>query len=111
MVSWRRHPPGALAQTLSNPKTWPMSKGFMGMSVDEFEEKLRSEGASERLILQEVEQFRLMKAARGGNRSHQVKERKERRKKRPVMEAMDPYVEAEIRRSAGVAADEVLEDL
>ena len=107
MLPGRRSPPGALAQELSNPRRWPMMKGFLNLSPDEFEEALRAEGASERLIQQEVTVLRSLQAEKQG-RSKSVDHR---RRSRKAPEELDPYVEAEIRRTAGIASEEVLDEL
>ena len=110
MQTWRRSPPGALAQQLSSGRMWPMSKSFMNLSEDEFADALKAEGCSDKYIAQEVKIFRELKASRG-RAQETVQERRATRRTRPVTESMDPFVEAEIRRTAGVAADEVLESL
>ena len=108
--AWRRNPPGALAQTLSNGRLWPKMKTFMNLSDDEFADALRAEGCSDKYIEQEVQVFRLLRAQRAQS-TEQATERRERRRNRPVKEAMDPYVEAEIRRLAGAASDDILKDM
>ena len=100
-------PAGALAQSLSNPRSWPMTRSFMHLDESEYEDLLRSEGASEHLIREELKQFRALKE------KFQSKPRtnKQRRQEQPVAEHLDPFVEAEIRRIASVAADDVIKDM
>ena len=109
MRIWRRNPPGALAQTLSNARHWPMTRGFLNMSEEEFEAALRAEGASDKLVETELAEFRQLKAQVKGH--EQTATRRKRRQDKKVPEELDPYVQAEIRRIAGVAADDVLKEI
>ena len=110
MPTWRRNPPGALAQTLANRRHWPMTASFMALEDDEFVEMMKVEGASDRMIADELEKFRELKGKKKQT-TNLAKQRRQARRERSAPEAMDPYVEAEIRRLGGVVADDILREM
>ena len=112
--SWRRDPIGAGLKILGHRNKRALAQhmtrtNLFALEVDEFEDQLRSSGASEKMIAQEVEEFRKHKAEMEEPRKA-LKKKSEERKKRAVQH-LDEYVEAEIRRVSGVVADEVLEGM
>ena len=103
--SWRRDPVGAglkilgsrnkraLLQTLMRP-------GLMNLEVDEFEDLLRSSGCSEKMIEQEVRDFRQVKESQY-KAEESLEGRISRRRQRQLdSEELNPYVQAELRRLA-----------
>ena len=110
--TWRRDPIGAAMSIYGNrrKKGTYVRPVFLGLELDQFEEQLRACGASEKMIQQELLEFKRLKqeAALPGQ---EVERRMAARKKRPVPHDLDEYVEAEIRREAGVVAEEILDDL
>ena len=94
ILAWRRK--------LGSPRVNPL-----GVTPDEYEDALRSEGVTEGMIQAELETLKMIQR----HRQEQCRELSSR--KRPAREVrgeLSPYVEAEIRRLAGVAADDVLQD-
>ena len=86
-----------------------LNRAFLNLTVREYEQVLRAEGVSEKMLAAEVETFRQLKEAR----DKPAKDRRrseEIRQRRQVDQSLDPYVEAEIRRQAGVVSDEILQE-
>ena len=100
-------PTKSVAQELTFPRNNMPQSSFMNLEVDEFANQLRAAGASEHLIEVEIAQFKILKEQQNSG----VSQVKDKRRKRAVPEALDPYVEAEIRRTGSVAADSILDEL
>ena len=88
----------------------PSMGNFSQLTLNEYKEYLQAEGCSEHMIKNELVDFRNFIETRDASK----KDRDVRlasRRKRSLDRDLDPYVEAEIRRIAGVSAPEVLENI
>lgn len=80
------------------------------MDPDEYGEMLRAEGASEKMIKRDVKQLREIQKAAAERRA-MLEDSVTRERQVSVPAELDEYAEAEIRRTAGVAAEDVIEGL
>ena len=114
--TWRRTPSGAGVEAVSrrhvNGSLQDVRTDVMSLDVEEYAQYLREAGCSEKMIQREVLQLSRLQA------EHDLKMTESRRKRRhgarmevEVDSSLDAFVQAEVRRTAGVAADDVLEDL
>ena len=112
--SWRRDPIGAGLRVMSarhkSSTDIPMNFDLANMEPDEYEDRLRAEGASENMIAKEVAMFKELKAEQL-QPEIELKKKLEQRRQRAVDSSLDAYVQAEIRRIGGVVADELIQDL
>ena len=107
----RRQAPGAgmrLLQERQRRADGGKPANVLAMLLDEYEDGLRAAGASEAYIAKEVA---VLKQLQREHKEARDKVKGSRRRRREVTEELNPYLEAEIRRTAGVVADEVLESL
>lgn len=115
MMPWRRDPVGAgmkfLAQRQRRALTQPpVNRSITQLSPSDYEDMLREAGASEAMIVKEIRDFKEIKALEIDSKQD-ISKRKEARRKRQLSNELDPYVEADIRRIAGVVSDEVIETI
>ena len=111
-TSWRRDPIGAGLRFINQRRTRTQAASTIdvaGVSLDEYEDGLRAAHASEHMIAKEVKEFKALKAEYMASRK-ELSSKREQRRKRAVDRGLSKYVDAEIRRSAGVVADEIIED-
>lgn len=114
--SWRRDPIGAGLRVLSHRKRSAQIQmlsrvDIMDMEPDQYEDKLRSEGASEKMIAQEVAEFKKLRAEREIPEKELREKMDARRNRVMTEESLTPYIEAEIRRVSGISADEIIEEI
>ena len=113
--SGRRLPPGVALQAIM--KRRPAQRGgrilrsVSELDPVEYGEQLRVEGASERFIAKELATLREMQAQDNVGITALEERRKQRRNRQLEDETLDPYVEAEVRRTAGVVAEDVLKSM
>ena len=105
----RRMPPGAGLSIA----TWRherqqgtgSSVNVLEIPLDEYEEGLRADGASESLIRKEVAQLKQLQAS---YKKAQAEEKAKTQRSRQVPEALRPYLDAEKRVQAGASTEDVL---
>lgn len=116
---WRRTPPGKALQALEARRqsqaggqpgqSVKFRNDLMSLDVDEFEELLMAERMSQKMRNREIEIFKALKEQRDVKKK--IAERKLSRANRQIDEGLDEYVEAELRRTLGVAADDVIKEM
>ena len=88
----------------------PMATFFQLNSKCNMKNNLRAEGCSDHMLKNELEDLRSFIATREAGKKERDF-RIEARRKRSLDRDLDPYVEAEIRKIAGVSSIEVLDDI
>ena len=114
VLGWRHNPIGAgltLLRDRAQRQLAGYGQGILKLSEEEFEEALRAGNASEVMIEKELREFRQLKAATEAPVKTVADRRRERRERAVQDPDMQRYVDAEIRRVSGIAADEVLESI
>ncbi len=116
MQQWRRTPPGKAIQSLlarrnAGQMGQPVKfrQDLLSLEVDEFEDLLRAERMSSKMVERELAIFRNLKEAH--DVKTKIRERRSARAKRHIGEELDEYAEAELRRTLGVAADDIIKEM
>ena len=113
---WRRTPPGKALQALvARRNAGQMGRpvrfrqDLLSLEVDEFEDLLRAERMSSKMVERELAVFRELKAQQ--DVKTKVRERRAARAKRYIGEELSEYAEAELRRTLGVAAGDIIKEM
>ena len=115
-LSWRRDPIGAGLSIMGHRNKRALAifmtrPDLMELSLHDFEDALRADGCSEAMIKREVAEFKKLKDQQSNPAMEIAKRREARRQEQVENVELSPYVEAEIRRSAGIVAEDVIEEL
>ena len=110
---WHRIPPGRVMQGILARRQMmspvKFRRDLLSLSEAEFEELLRAERVSDKMVQAELVKFRELKAMHDAKAL--IQERRQRRLDRDIGEDLDVYVEAEIRRIAGSEADAIIQEM